>query len=100
MAGAAAAGVDDEQKKEALNKNWNYGKSIRLAAKAYVVARHEHIVMMIGLSIQPLAIILELAPLSNFKDILGENKKHMCKLSPLILQRVTCLSRNDTIINF
>ena len=35
MAGAAA-GVDDERrkKKEAFNKNWNYGKSNRLAAKA------------------------------------------------------------------
>ena len=41
MAGAAAAGVDDEQKKEALKKNWNYGKSNRLAAKAFVVARKE-----------------------------------------------------------
>ena len=42
MAGAAA-GVDDERrkKKEAFNKNWNYGKSNRLAAKAYVVARQE-----------------------------------------------------------
>ena len=42
MAGAAA-GVNDERrkKKESFNKNWNYGKSNRLAAKAYVVARQE-----------------------------------------------------------
>ena len=106
-AAAGVAGVDDEQKKEAFNKNWNYGKSIRLAAKAYVVARqeiaiisslrHEHIVTMIGLSIQPLAIILELAPLGNFKDILGEYKKHMCKLSPLIVQRV-CIQISSALV--
>ena len=86
MAGAAAVAVNDEQKK-AFNKNYNFGKNIRWSAKAYVVARqeiaiisslrHEHIVTMIGLIIQPLAIILELATLGNFKDKLGEYKKHV-----------------------
>lgn len=58
-------------------KSWTYRKSIRLAAKAYTIARqeiaivsslkHENVVAMIGLSVQPLAIILELAPLGNLK---------------------------------
>lgn len=62
------------------NKSWTYRKSIRLAAKAYTIARqeiailssikHENIVAMIGLSIQPLAIILELAPLGNLKVLM------------------------------
>jgi hypothetical protein len=62
------------------SKSWTYRKSIRLAAKAYTIARqeiaivsslkHENIVAMVGLSIQPLAIILELAPLGNLKVFL------------------------------
>jgi hypothetical protein len=69
---------------EMLNKYWNYRKAIRMAAKAYTVARqeisivsslkHDNIVGMLGLSVQPLAIILELAPLGNLKDILGNYK--------------------------
>ena len=91
---------NDEQKKHraSFNKYWNYRKSIRLAAKAYTVARqeiailnslkHENVVSMLGLSIQPLAIILELAPLGNLKDILTDYKAHMCKLTPGVIQRV------------
>ena len=91
---------NDEQKKHraSFNKYWNYRKSIRLAAKAYTVARqeiailnslkHENVVSMLGLSIQPLAIILELAPLGNLKDILTDYKAHMCKLTPAVIQRV------------
>ena len=69
-----------EERSLSSAKSWTYRKSIRLAAKAYTIARqeiaivsslrHENIVAMIGLSIQPLAIILELAPLGNLKVIL------------------------------
>ena len=82
-----------------FNKYWNYRKSIRLAAKAYVTARqeiaiinslkHENIIAMIGLSIQPLAILLELAPLGNLKEILNDYRGNMCKLNPSIIQRIT-----------
>ena len=82
-----------------FNKYWNYRKSIRLAAKAYITARqeiaivnslkHENIIAMVGLSIQPLAIILELAPLGNLKEILLDYKNNMCKLSPAVIQRVS-----------
>ncbi len=84
--------------KEAFNKQWNYRKSVRLASKAYTIARqeiaiisslkHENVVSMIGLSIQPLAIILELAPLGNLKDVLTDYKKNMCRLNPFVIQRV------------
>ena len=82
--------------KEIFNRHWNYWKSIQLAAKAYTVARqeiaiisslrHENIVSMIGLSIQPLAIILELAPLGNLKDILMDYKKNMVRINPFVIQ--------------
>ena len=65
-------------------------REIRLAAKAYTVARqeiaivsglkHEHIVAMVGLSVRPLAIVLELAPLGNLKDLLSEFRVAMCKV--------------------
>ena len=79
--------------------SWNYRKSVRLAAKAYTVTRqeiaiisalkHENIVSMVGLSVQPLAIILELAVLGNLKDILGDYKSNACKLNPFVVQRVS-----------
>ena len=103
----AAVDLDDEDKKtqsnrlrlnENLSDYWNYRKSIRLAAKAYTVARqeisilsglkHDHIVSMIGLTLKPLAIILELAPLGNLKEILEAYKKNVCKLSAFIIQQV------------
>ena len=104
----AAVEVEDEDKKKTqsnklrLNENlsdyWNYRKSIRLAAKAYTVARqeisilsglkHDNIVSMIGLTLKPLAIILELAPLGNLKEILEAYKKNLCKLSAFIIQQV------------
>ena len=80
---------------------WNHRKSIQMAAKAYTVARqevailgelkHENIVGMLGLSVKPLAIILELAPLGNLKEILEQYKKSMCKVSPFIIQQVIYL---------
>ena len=76
---------------------WNHRKSIQLAAKAYTVARqeiailgnlsHAHIVSMLGLSVRPLAIVLELAPLGNLKEILDDYKKHVCPLRPLVVQQ-------------
>lgn len=85
-------------KKSNTSTFWNYRKSIRLAAKAYSIARqeiaiisslkHENIVSMIGLCIKPLSIILELAPLGNLKDILMNYKKSACKLSPYVVQQV------------
>jgi serine/threonine protein kinase len=90
-----------------LNKYWNYRKSIRLAAKAYTIARqeiaiisglkHSNIVAMIGLSIKPLAIILELAPLGNLKDLLNEYKKSVCKLSASVIQQV-CVQVSDALL--
>lgn len=78
---------------------WNHRKSIQMAAKAYTVARqevailgelkHENIVGMLGLSVKPLAIILELAPLGNLKEILEQYKKSICKVSPFIIQQVS-----------
>ena len=76
---------------------WNERKSIQLAAKAYTVARqeiailgnlsHAHIVSILGLSVRPLAIILELAPLGNLKEILDDYKRHVCPLRPLVVQQ-------------
>jgi serine/threonine protein kinase/GTPase SAR1 family protein len=94
-----SAFIDSNKKsRESMSQYWNHRKSIRLAAKAYTIARqeisiisclkHENIVTMIGLSVQPLAIILELAPMGNLKDILNEYKSNMCKLSAPVIQRV------------
>ncbi len=52
---------------------------------------------MIGLSIKPLAIILELAPLGNLKDLLNEYKKNMCKLSPFVIQQV-CVQVSQALV--
>ena len=78
---------------------WNFRKSIRLAAKAYTVARqevaiisslkHENIVSMIGLTLKPLAIILELAAMGNLKDLLTDYKMNTSKLSPFVIQQVS-----------
>ncbi len=77
---------------------WNQRKSVQTAAKAYTVARqeiailsglrHENIVGMLGLSLRPLAIILELAPLGNLKQVLEKYRKHLTRLSPFIVQQV------------
>lgn len=85
-------------KNSKLVDHWNHRKSIQLAAKAYTVARqeiailgnlsHESIVSMLGISVKPLAIILELAPLGNLKDILEEYKKSACKLNAFVVQQV------------
>lgn len=86
-----------------LTKNsshfWNHRKSIRLAAKAYSIARqeiailsslkHENIVSMMGLCVQPLAIILELAPLGNLKDLIQSYKKKSQRLNPCVIQQVS-----------
>lgn len=87
-----------QSKNRKLVEHWNHRKSIQLAAKAYTVARqeiailgnlsHENIVSMLGLSVKPLAIILELAPLGNLKEILEEYKKSACKLNPFVVQQV------------
>lgn len=93
--------VDNKNLSKKSNSSiyWNYRKSIRLAAKAYSIARqeiaiisslkHENIVSMMGMCIKPLSIILELAPLGNLKDILLNYKKTASKLSPYVIQQVS-----------
>lgn len=95
-------------KNSKLVDHWNHRKSIQLAAKAYTVARqeiailgnlsHENIVSMLGLSVKPLAIILELAPLGNLKDILEEYKKSACKLNAFVVQQVCVQVSSASII--
>jgi hypothetical protein len=86
---------------------WNFRKSIRQAAKAYTVARqevaiisslkHENIVSMIGLTLKPLAIILELAAMGNLKDILTDYKVNTSKLSPFVIQQV-CVQISSALV--
>ena len=86
---------------------WNFRKSIRLSAKAYMVARqevaiisslkHENIVSMIGLTLKPLAIILELAAMGNLKDILNDYKVNTSKLSPFVIQQV-CVQISSALV--
>ncbi|CAF0874165.1 unnamed protein product, partial [Brachionus calyciflorus] len=91
-------------------KNFNifsHRKSIRLAAKAYSIARqeiailsslkNEQIVSMMGLCIKPLAIILELAPLGNLKDLILSYKKTSLKLNPCVIQQV-CVQISSALV--
>jgi len=82
----------------ATASHWNQRKSVQMAAKAYTVARqeiailcslrHENIVGMLGLSLRPLAIILELAPMGNLKEVLEQYRRHLNRLSAFIVQQV------------
>lgn len=58
--------------------------------------KHENIVAMIGLTLKPLAIILELAS-GNLKDILTEYKTNMSKLSPIVIQQV-CMQTSSALV--
>ena len=81
------------------NDSWSYRKPVRLAAKAYSIARqeiailfslkHENIVSIIGLSMRPLAIILELAPFGNLKEILSDYKRNLCFLQFTVIQQTS-----------
>lgn len=77
----------------------NLRKSIRLATKAYSIARqeilillnlkHENIVSVIGFSLMPLSIILELALLGNLTEVLNEYKKSLTFLKFSLVQQVS-----------
>ena len=98
--------IDPNESLRTKREAWNYCKSIRLAAKAYTEARqevaiisslkHENIVSMIGLTIKPLAIILELAS-GTLKDVLVDYKSNMSKLNPLVVQQ-TCVQISSALV--
>ena len=98
--------IDPNESLRTKREVWNYRKSIRLAAKAYTEARqevaiisslkHENIVSMIGLTIKPLAIILELAS-GTLKDVLVDYKSNMSKLNPLVVQQ-TCVQISSALV--
>ncbi|XP_064627387.1 leucine-rich repeat serine/threonine-protein kinase 1-like [Lineus longissimus] len=91
------ANSGDMDNYEVNQKNWNQDP-LRAACKSYLIARqecgimftlnHKHIVQLLGISLQPLSLILEVAPLGELYAKLKEYRKNSARLPMYAIKKI------------
>lgn len=67
-------------------KAWDIYQKASLEARVMVQLRHPHILSLVGLTLQPLRLLVELAPMGDLKSCTKRFKKMHIKLSRKTIQ--------------